>query len=365
MKAKMARLSVALVLVCALVAGMAPVGVVTAQATLYVDDDGCPRVGDGSVGNPYCTIAEAVAAANFAGGDTISVAPGTYNENNIYIDRSLTILGAGDGATIVDGGGSATVFIVAQTCIVDMWRLTIRNGDAKAGSGGGIENWGELTMTDCTVASNKGNQAGGGIYNSYNPLTLTNCTVSGNSAGASGRGGGIYNNEGSLTLINCTVTGNSAGQPGGGIYSYEGTVTMNCTIVYGNHRGGADDNVSTTLPYTAVECIIGPPNPSPDPCPDPLLGPLRDNGGPTETHALRHGSPAIDGCTQCTVATDQRGEPRPAGTRCDIGAYEGSLLPPPMVPAVSLWGSAALAVLMAVILAWSMRRRLATRVSAG
>jgi len=54
------------------------------------------------------------------------------------------------------------------------------------------------------------------------------------------------------------------------------------------------------------------------------LGPLADNGGPTMTHALLPGSIAIDAIPElmCEVAEDQRGEPRPAGGMCDIGAFE-------------------------------------------
>jgi hypothetical protein len=64
----------------------------------------------------------------------------------------------------------------------------------------------------------------------------------------------------------------------------------------------------------------------------PLLGPLQYNGGPTKTHALLAGSPAIDqgdpnGCAAdeqgvTKLTTDQRGLPRPIGAACDIGAYE-------------------------------------------
>ena len=54
-----------------------------------------------------------------------------------------------------------------------------------------------------------------------------------------------------------------------------------------------------------------------------LLGPLWDNGGPTLTHALLPGSPAINaGDDSAAPATDQRGVPRPQGLRSDIGAYE-------------------------------------------
>ncbi len=63
---------------------------------------------------------------------------------------------------------------------------------------------------------------------------------------------------------------------------------------------------------------------------DPLLGPLQDNGGPTFTHALLPGSPAIDAGNAFGLTTDQRGFPRPydlpgitnASDGSDIGAYE-------------------------------------------
>ena len=56
---------------------------------------------------------------------------------------------------------------------------------------------------------------------------------------------------------------------------------------------------------------------------EPLLGALADNGGPTLTHALLTGSPAIDaGNDAACPATDQRGVTRPQGAHCDIGSYE-------------------------------------------
>ena len=55
---------------------------------------------------------------------------------------------------------------------------------------------------------------------------------------------------------------------------------------------------------------------------DPLLGPLQDNGGPTFTHALPAGSPALDLYSAGCPATDQIGTTRPQGTACDSGAFE-------------------------------------------
>jgi hypothetical protein len=54
---------------------------------------------------------------------------------------------------------------------------------------------------------------------------------------------------------------------------------------------------------------------------DPKLGPLANNGGYSQTHALLGGSPAIDTGGSTCASTDQRGFARPAGTACDIGAF--------------------------------------------
>ena len=160
---------------------------------------------------------------------------------------------------------------------------------------------------------------------------MTNCTVSGNNAD---NGGGIYTYTGLTTLTNCTVSKNSAQNWGGGVYN-EGTglpdyVELRCTIIYGNADADTDtcyDNYYGEYIDIGDESIV-------DECLgstlNPLLGPLRDNGGPTETHALMSGSPAIDACTGCTVETDQRGYKRPVDgdydgiPYCDVGAYEKS-----------------------------------------
>jgi uncharacterized repeat protein (TIGR01451 family) len=144
-----------------------------------------------------------------------------------------------------------------------------------------------------------------------------------------------------VTLVNCTVAANQAwlNPYGGGLYSDpevgEGTIVRNSLFadnvgprsadgpdIYGNVRSRHHNLVETPggfdLAGPGDEDIIGQ---------EPLLGPLGDNGGDTQTHALQPGSPAIDAgsCTDVAgdpITSDQRGIARPQGPDCDIGAYE-------------------------------------------
>lgn len=94
-----------------------------------------------------------------------------------------------------------------------------------ASNGGGIENYGTLTVEGCTLSGNEATMDGGGIYNT-GTLLVMNSTLSGNSAPESG---GIANWWGStLTMINSTLSGNSARWWGGGIKNF-GTLTVHKT----------------------------------------------------------------------------------------------------------------------------------------
>jgi parallel beta-helix repeat protein/predicted outer membrane repeat protein len=249
--------------------------------------------------------------------------------------------------------------------------LTIQSstfsGNVATGDGGAIYLYssGALTMTDSTLSGNQA-QNGGAIY-LYRAAasTITNSTISGNSA--SNRGGGIYLYGQTLTINNSTLTGNTASSSGGGIYLYGSTLNLFSTIIANNINGGAPDigvgetgtvNGTNSLVRgtsgfsfsTNVANITGQ---------DPLLGPLANNGGPTLTHALLAGSPAINtGSNPQALAFDQRGTPfaRSSGVT-DIGAFEiqGAPPPPPVanvpVPTLSQWGLALLSVMMA---GWAM-----------
>src|SRR5581483_10807922 len=167
----------------------------------------------------------------------------------------------------------------------------------------------------------------------------TNVTISANIAG--GFGGGIANLAGGVAVLNTvTMNGNSSsdtvqGSTGSGIYNDPSdSVTINGVIIASNTSGSncaglitsQGDNISSDASCN----LTGPGDRNST---DPLLGPLQDNGGFMPTHALLPGSPAIDGVTHNACpppATDQRGFLRPAGARCDVGAFElGAALPTP------------------------------------
>ena len=239
------------------------------------------------------------------------------------------------------------------------------------GMGGGISNRGWLTMTQSTVAGNNTEGIGGGIWNGGS-LWAIDSTISNNFAEDlednkyNGLGGGIYS-LGPLTLVNVTLSGNRASHMGGGLYLENVHARlMNVDVVSNTVLSGEGGGivVTGTVPITVAASLIAanfdPSSPpaSPDcfampglvqslgynllgdpsgcawpPAPgdltgapgaplDPHIGSLADNGGPTLTHALLPGSPAIDAAGPACLPYDQRGVPRPQGPACDIGAYE-------------------------------------------
>jgi hypothetical protein len=161
-----------------------------------------------------------------------------------------------------------------------------------------------------------------------------NSTISGNSAGTSG--GGIYNNS-SLYVTLSTITGNSA-PSGGGIYNV-GSVEVSNTILNAGASGENifnDGGTVTSEGYNLSSDDGGGylNGPGDQINTDPLLGPLQDNGGPTFTHALLPGSPAINaGDPSFTPPPyyDQRGPlfRRVFNRRIDIGSFETQPTPPP------------------------------------
>lgn len=386
-----------------------PEATFTVNSTLDQIDD---NAGDGvcHTAANSCTLRAAVMEANRTGATpaTIQVPAGIYaltippvNENlDDSGDLNLRVPGAGDALlsifgeeaarTIVDAGGLDRAFRVEAGRDALIWGLTIRNGAAKDGSGGGILNLGGLTVGESMIRDNTTVGSGGGI-NSDGALVLTASTVSGNTANESG-GGLSISAAGSLSAENSTIDGNKSGNSGGGIFN-GGTANVSSTtiafnksdmgdigipegggifnrshspgipagifnlrnsLVAGNTRafGAPDDCFGAVNAYgrnlfqTTARCrITGVGGGSAETLNSlTTLGPLQDNGGPTWTRALLPGSNAIDATdpvlpNACVdenaqpLTTDQRGFARVGGARCDIGAFE--YYPPFFLPLLS------------------------------
>ena len=199
-------------------------------------DTGVP--GDGSLRG------EIAAAAN---GDTIEFAGPVHGQTialskgELALTKSLDIEGPVANPVVISGNNASRVLdISSSSAIVTLSGLTITQGTAEGGFGGGIYNTGALTVSQCTLSGNNAIY-GGGIYN-LGTLTVSQSTLSGNLA--SFFGGGITN-AGTLTVSQSTLSGNSAGI-GGGIAN-SGTVTVSHSTLSGNSAvlGGGINNLGT------------------------------------------------------------------------------------------------------------------------
>ena len=236
---------------------------------------------------------------------------------------------AGSGGGIYTPGGTVNV---TQSTL---------SGNAAYVSGGAIAGQqGTVNVAMSTLSGNWAHIRGGGVYGDRCMLEITNSTLSGNSAS---EGGGIFGDESCiLQVTNSTLTGNMAQFSGGGIacdYNLTYTTLRNSVVAanfatlepdvfYPRYGSGTLSSSNNLIGQTSGETplvdgkdgnLVGT---SEDPI-DPMLGPLTDNGGPTFTHALLDGSPAIDAGDDSHVYgfTDQRGRARLYGT-VDMGAFE-------------------------------------------
>src|SRR5262249_18338828 len=189
---------------------------------------------DGSVGS----LRWAVNQANInPGADTIQFAFGsaqTITLTGTQLELSdttgvTTIADPASRVTVSGDGSLSRVFQIDGGVTAVISGLTITGGYSPENfPGGGLANFGTVTLTDCTISGNTSVDPGGGIYNS-GTATLTNCTISGNSTPYSD-GGGIYNDNATLTLTNCTISGNTSFAYAGGLYNSGFATVTNCTI---------------------------------------------------------------------------------------------------------------------------------------
>jgi hypothetical protein len=289
---------------------------------------------------------------------------GTLAANNVTLDGNMTTKFGGalfnDGVTATLAAGS---------------RVT---GNMASIYTGGIVNWsGPLFLTDVVVSGNQSqldvglfNRVGAqatlsrvsvtenvatnangadGVFNA-GTLSVTNTTISGNLGGRAG----FLNANGAATFLNTTLSGNSGGVyhfSGGAVLAFKNSIIANsvsqpnCVVQAGSATGIASTgfNLSDDTSCSAYFTMGGDRNNTPD-----GLGPLADNGGPGQTHLPLPDSVALDnGTNSGCPSVDQRGQPRPIGLACDIGAVEvqaGELSTPtptatvtstPTVPAAS------------------------------
>jgi predicted outer membrane repeat protein len=280
-------------------------------------------------------------------GNTASLGGGVYSNHNLSV---LNTLVSTNSATFPEpghgfGGG---LYVSGQ---LDLIQSTIAGNQASQ-DGGGLHYYSDIheaSINQTTFDANLAGGFGGGLI-SYGPTKVINSTFSGNQAELGGAG--LYFGNTQASIVHSTIAYNEVNNPsapvvgGLGGLSVAGNATVNiknAIIAYNppqdcmtagtlSSLGENLDTDGTCLAFTITA--------------DPLLGPLAENGGPTRTHALLVGSPAVDAARDCTdmdlslVSEDQRSVGRPQGAECDLGAYEApaTLPQPPRYSCVRIRG---------------------------
>jgi hypothetical protein len=281
---------------------------------------------------------------------TVSGNRGSNGGGGIAAQGTATLTGSqvnNNSAGAAIGGGVFNVGTVTNSTI----------SDNTASSGGGVEDYPGvfMTITDSTLDGNHGT-ADGGALDINQQITVTRSTIAGNKAGDSffkGMGaaaeidggaalivsdstfagnttqpadrGAIDNFGGSLILMFATLSGSQGlitGSTGPGFTSATGTIlagngtTPNCSGAL-SETAGYNLSTDSSCGLSKKTDLTGV---------NPMLKPLANNGGPTMTQGLLRSSPAVDAgglpASSSCPAADQRGESRPWGPACDIGAYE-------------------------------------------
>ena len=351
----------------------------TLDTAVAIRDQNVTLIGAASTGRPTTVITgSGELYPVYVSGDSrvvienVGLANGTFGLFVVGPGTNVTLRHAEirDNAMAAVNVGRATTAVLEDVLVTDNPEGAVTNGgdltfrgsriagngtlQPELGLGAGVlYNGGTLRLIDSTIAGSRSaaEEHPNVITNAPGAsLRIERSTTSGNRVG---RGAAVYNPiGGTAALVNSTVSGNS----GVGITSL-GDLNLTFSTVTGNGLSGMYGNASEADPMTLrLENSIIENNGEQDctfqlghaivfdrrgrnlsdgscdfdyggifprpPEGDFLLGPLADNGGTTQTHALLEGNRGIDAAESPCLATDQRGVGRPVGGGCDVGAYE-------------------------------------------
>ncbi len=183
-----------------------------------------------------------------AGGSIVLQGPSACTGNYAADGVSVSITGAGDGATL-DGGGTGSI-LVADDSTVTLTNLTLTNGngsgpdepDDPSGANGGAVSMTDSTLSvlDCRIVRNRAADQGGGIHAAESTLTIADSSIGSNTSVAGG-GGIDADDDVDLTITRSAVVGNATGPHGGGVELFDGTLTVTGSTISGNRLTGTSD----------------------------------------------------------------------------------------------------------------------------
>jgi len=375
--------------------GIMALGALTLSGATVTDNlaNGYVSEGGGIFADGATTITNSVITGNDANGEAVAAGGGLVIGNNGHATITGSTIAHNTIRSDYDSSGGGIDVQGEANIINSDIAYNVNKGSESSGRGGGINVSGQATITGSTLRANVADPfyegggggwwpgVGGGLANSGTTLVV-NSTISGNTASDGGGLASFWNSD--LTVVHSTVSGNRAqqyidndydltvGGHGGGFFSGRVYQNPNCSattlkgvIMSGNTADvaapqalfsptesgfndcdswGYDDatmvvNAHNLFGQNNNAGLVGFTPGATDIVPsvglNAILAPLANNGGPTQTHALPAGSPALDvapnaSCTAAPVnGVDQRGEPRNqngkggvTANECDAGAYE-------------------------------------------
>ncbi len=235
-------LSSSLALRFALLAGLVQVG--SAQTTWFVDDDGCPGPGDGSVTTPFCSIQSAVSAAS--DGDFVLVYPGTYTDVDFAGKEIQVISFEGPGNTIIQAVGVGVRFDKGEGpgALLRGFQIT------GASEHGILCDGASPTIEGNRIRKNSALNGGGGLYivGDSSPHIVGNSIEKNTCVPGMGAGGGLYISNSSPTIERNIIRGNDVfadygGGEGAGLFIQYSTVELHGNLIINNRATDESRNV--------------------------------------------------------------------------------------------------------------------------